>query len=182
MDNKNRILAAAERLFAEQGFDSTTVDQVAQEAGLTKGAVYYFFKNKADLFCQLIDPGLAYLEKQSKAIMNKGGEGDETARDLIGCFVDLAYEYEKIFRILLGSQTADPAVRRMFDQRINRLLRCVEALLYEGIAGNFLMPVSVTLYAKLIVGMIYGLIALPAPPAKETAVSSIQAVLRSLYR
>ena len=120
MDNREKILSAAEQLFAQQGFDSTTVDQ--------------------------------------------------------------AYKYERIVRILLGSQPADPIVRRMFDERGKRLMRCVETLLYEGVTGNFLKPVSISLYARLIVGMIYGMIALPNPPAKEDAVRSLQGVLRSLYR
>ena len=182
MDNKDRILAAAEQLFAQQGFDSTTVDQIAQQAGLTKGAVYYFYKNKADLFCRLVDPGLAYIEKHSRSVMEDSREGDEKALDLIDCFVDQAYKYERIVRILLGSQPADPIMRRMFDERVKRLMRCVETLLYEGVTGNFLKPVSISLYARLIVGMIYGMIALPDPPAKEDAVRSLQGVLRSLYR
>ena len=44
------LLDAAERLFAEQGFHATSVDQVADDAGYTKGAVYSNFTSKEDLF------------------------------------------------------------------------------------------------------------------------------------
>lgn len=182
MNSREKILASAELLFATQGFDNTTMDQVARQAGLTKGAVYYFFKSKADLFCQLVDPGLRYIEQQSRRILNNDQEDDEKILNLINCFVDLVYQNEKIVRILLGSQSANPAVRGMFDLRVNQLLRWVETLLFAGVTGNFLMPVSVTLYAKLIVGMMYGMIALPDPPAKERAVQAMQTMFRSLYR
>jgi AcrR family transcriptional regulator len=47
---REEILAAADRLFVEQGFHATSVDQIAQAAGYTKGAVYSNFDAKEDLF------------------------------------------------------------------------------------------------------------------------------------
>jgi AcrR family transcriptional regulator len=44
------VLSAADRLFVERGFHATTVDQIAQAAGYTKGAVYSNFAAKEDLF------------------------------------------------------------------------------------------------------------------------------------
>jgi AcrR family transcriptional regulator len=47
---REEILAAAQRLFVEQGFHATSVDQIAREAGYTKGAVYSNFDAKEELF------------------------------------------------------------------------------------------------------------------------------------
>lgn len=44
------LIAAAERLFTERGFHATSVDEIALEAGYTKGAVYSNFRSKEDLF------------------------------------------------------------------------------------------------------------------------------------
>lgn len=44
------LIAAAERLFTERGFHATSVDEIALEAGFTKGAVYSNFDSKEDLF------------------------------------------------------------------------------------------------------------------------------------
>ncbi|MEJ2552940.1 MAG: TetR family transcriptional regulator [Gammaproteobacteria bacterium] len=44
------ILAAARRVFAERGVSRTTLAQIAKEAGVTRGAIYWHFKNKPDLF------------------------------------------------------------------------------------------------------------------------------------
>jgi AcrR family transcriptional regulator len=48
--NRDRLIAQARRLFAERGFAEVSVDQIAAAADLTKGAVYYQFKDKTDLF------------------------------------------------------------------------------------------------------------------------------------
>lgn len=50
LTNRDRLVAQARRLFAENGYAAVSVDEIAAAAGLTKGAVYYQFKDKTDLF------------------------------------------------------------------------------------------------------------------------------------
>jgi AcrR family transcriptional regulator len=52
---RERLLQAARRVFVERGFHATTLDQVAEEAGHTKGAVYSAFESKADLFLAIFE-------------------------------------------------------------------------------------------------------------------------------
>ncbi len=52
---RRHLLDAAAVVFAQKGFHGATIDEVAQTAGFTKGAVYSNFKNKEDLFFALID-------------------------------------------------------------------------------------------------------------------------------
>ena len=51
---RERILASAERLFAERGFDGVTMPMIAQASGITAGAIYKHFEGKADLFFQVV--------------------------------------------------------------------------------------------------------------------------------
>lgn len=54
-ETRDRILRAAAKVFARHGFDGASLDQVADEAGFTKGAVYSNFKSKDDLFASLLE-------------------------------------------------------------------------------------------------------------------------------
>lgn len=54
-DTRDRILAAAGRVFARKGYRVASLDGVAQDAGLTKGAIYWHFRSKNDLFFALLD-------------------------------------------------------------------------------------------------------------------------------
>jgi AcrR family transcriptional regulator len=54
-DTRRRLLEAARRVFVQRGFHATTLEQVADAAGYTKGAVYSQFESKADLFFALLD-------------------------------------------------------------------------------------------------------------------------------
>lgn len=53
-ERERRILDAAARLIEHYGYDKTTVDEIAREAGVSKGAIYLHFKSKEDLFEALI--------------------------------------------------------------------------------------------------------------------------------
>ena len=49
------VLRAARELFVEQGYEHTSISRIAARAGLTKGAVYFYFKDKAELLQRLLD-------------------------------------------------------------------------------------------------------------------------------
>jgi len=55
LDTKNLIIEAAYKVFAEFGYEETTLDQIGYEAGFTKGAIYGHFSNKNELFITLIE-------------------------------------------------------------------------------------------------------------------------------
>ncbi|PSN20624.1 hypothetical protein C7271_01230 [filamentous cyanobacterium CCP5] len=55
LDTRSRILLAARKVFAREGYAGATLDAIAAQAGLTKGAVYWHFTNKNDLFLALME-------------------------------------------------------------------------------------------------------------------------------
>lgn len=55
LETRESILDAAERVFFERGVSRTTLDQIARAAGVTRGAVYWHFHNKSDLFNAVVE-------------------------------------------------------------------------------------------------------------------------------
>ena len=53
-DRPQELLDAAFRVFAQQGYRAARLEQVAEAAGVTKGTIYYYYRNKEDLFRQTI--------------------------------------------------------------------------------------------------------------------------------
>jgi len=62
-DTRTRILDAALELFSEQGFDGTTLQQIADRLGFTKAALYYHFRSKDDLLHALVGPAVTGLDE-----------------------------------------------------------------------------------------------------------------------
>ena len=54
-ETRHRILDTAERVFLKKGVARTSLADVADAAGVTRGAIYWHFKNKADLFEAMMD-------------------------------------------------------------------------------------------------------------------------------
>jgi len=99
--NRSRILTAAQQLFAERGYAAVSVNEIAAAAGLTKGAVYYSFEDKRDLFratcAALLD---AIVEQVERATM---GDVTHTIDEIVtgGARLFDAYEDLRARRLLL---------------------------------------------------------------------------------
>ena len=53
-ETRHRILDAAEAVFHRQGVSRTSLAHIAEEAGVTRGAIYWHFEDKAELFCEMV--------------------------------------------------------------------------------------------------------------------------------
>lgn len=76
----------ARQQFIAEGYDATTVDEIAATAGMTKGAVYFYFKSKANLLLALLDEAERLtVEPAVSAVDTAAAEG--SARDQIVAFL-----------------------------------------------------------------------------------------------
>lgn len=77
-----RLLAAAGQVFAERGFAGATVEDVAEAAGYTKGAVYYNFADKEELFLALMDERVDANLRAISTALERYGELDTVVTGL----------------------------------------------------------------------------------------------------
>lgn len=72
------VMQAALELFAEQGYANTSVRQVVDTAGVTKGALYHYFQSKDDLLFAIYERILSVQTEHLEAIIAKGAPVAET--------------------------------------------------------------------------------------------------------
>jgi AcrR family transcriptional regulator len=77
---QERILAASVRLFAEQGFESTSVQEIVAAAGVTKGAMYHYFASKDDLLYEIYHRLLGLQTERLNTIADGPGTAEERVR------------------------------------------------------------------------------------------------------
>ncbi len=68
-DRRARIVAAARRLLAEEGYDRVTMKQVAREAGVAQGLIHYYFSGKDDLLLAVLRETLEGYVREQRAMM-----------------------------------------------------------------------------------------------------------------
>ena len=78
------LLSKALTLFITQGYHATTVEVIAQAAGLTKGAVYFYFKSKANVLKTLLDRTEELTVEPTIAAMDTSGDDP---KDRLNAFV-----------------------------------------------------------------------------------------------
>ena len=93
---KERILDVALDLFIEQGFDKTSLRQIAEKLGFSKAALYYHFASKDDILMAL-HLRIHELGKESQASLADTPSGPETWRPMLESFISVMIENRKVF-------------------------------------------------------------------------------------
>lgn len=126
-DTRSRILEAARTVFAKHGYHGASLDQVAEQAGLTKGAVYWHFSGKSDLYLSLCNESLSrfvsMLPKQMEEVF-ASGQPETVLKELLdaefaACRQDEG-ERPKLFLEFVSS-IRDPEIRRKLNDTFSRL-------------------------------------------------------------
>jgi len=81
--SKNKLLAAAERLFADKGYHAATVSQIVKAAGLTQASFYQYFKSKDEILQEL----LGQFAEQLRPFTDAGREAGNRPPDQLETFV-----------------------------------------------------------------------------------------------
>jgi len=162
---RNAILAAAETLFLEKGVAHTSLEHIARHAGVTRGAVYWHFANKADLFNAML--GQVRLPPEQLAERMRGcPEHDPllTLRELcIEAIENLARSPQKrrIFTILLRRCEFTEELREAEERHeafINRFIElCEQQFSAPAVAPRLHPGLSPRLAARAVHALIVGL-------------------------
>ncbi len=102
MDVKNRILSAAEELFALKGYDGTGIAQIADKSEITKSLLYYYFDSKEQILQELFTNYLITVKEEKEKILSGDLPETEMIRQSMLKGFSLLFHNKKIIRILLS--------------------------------------------------------------------------------
>jgi AcrR family transcriptional regulator len=150
------LIEAARKVFSRRGYDKASLDEVAEEAGFTKGAVYSNFKGKEDLFLATVD---AHFEERLEAIKRVLAEEPDEEGTAHAAGMDFMNqlnsdpEYFALFFEFWNYAQRNPAVKRKFLPRVQRF-RAALAELFE--AKDVEMPMPTEQLAAMLIAMAAG--------------------------
>jgi AcrR family transcriptional regulator len=98
---RNDIIDAAERIFFSRGFESPTMDDVAEEAELSKGTLYLYFRSKDDLQFAIFMRGSDILMNMMSENLSDSNEGYSNLLVLASSFVAFSREYRDHFKLFM---------------------------------------------------------------------------------
>ncbi len=156
---KRQILEAAMKVFSRQGFHEARMDDIVQESGLSKGALYWYFKSKDEVIMAILD---SLFERELSGLKELQGQ-EGAASDLLRKFMQLTIrELQQMTRLLpiayefyalaFRNQTVREATKRYLQTYINLLT----PLIQRGIDQGEFRPVNAEETALSIGAMIEG--------------------------
>ncbi len=131
---KQELLKIAARHFAKKGYEGISLEEIAKEAGITKPAIYYHFKNKADLYQAVLMERLTGLVQIVEEATKKTKNPKERLRLYIESFGSFLQK-NSCFAAILAHEFADEG-RHMSQEAVKELsktLGILTAILNEGI-------------------------------------------------
>ena len=147
------IVTAALEVFVERGFAAARLEEVARRAGVTKGTVYLYFKNKEALFKavvrETIVPVIAKGEAMAQAFT---GSARELVERLVREYWRLVGETELagIPKLMMAEAATFPELTRFYyEEVVTRGHRLMAGVIERGIKNGEFRPVDVMVAAKL---------------------------------
>jgi AcrR family transcriptional regulator len=118
---RRRILRAATKVFLERGFNGATLDDIAAEAGFSKGAVYSNFDDKDSLFLALVDEEFAWRLDQLRAALESAPDGPDAGAEIAGRSMTRALAAHQDLHVLFSEfrvhAAKNPSTRRQLAKR-----------------------------------------------------------------
>ena len=157
---RQKLYEAAVTLIAEQGFSSTTVDEIAERAGVAKGTVYYNFASKNDLFEELLRHGIglltASLRDAADRVVSAGGSRIDALDEMIRAGLVFIARYPALTQLYVAelwrtNRTWQSTLMMVRQEAI----AVVEKVLAEAVeSGEVSEEIDVPLTASALFGMV----------------------------
>jgi AcrR family transcriptional regulator len=169
---RDQILKAASKVFATKGFHSTTIRDIAKEAGIADGTIYNYFENKTALLFGILDLLTAYGRKEASLL-----DLDPTdMRAFLRAYLRLPLMALRaddfgLFRVLVSEIVVNPFLRAEYYRRVQEpTLQTARPLLQQWAAQQKIKPLNIDLALRAISGLMLGLIMthLMGDPTLET--------------
>ena len=133
--SRRQLVEIAIDCFALHGFQGTSIDRIARSAGVTKGALYYHFKDKEDLLLEAVKDRIGEFEVQVRDAVAASDDTHERLKRVIdACFVTATASNHRRFIITLMVEALDTNPR--LSEQFRKVLRRMRGFLADVVADG----------------------------------------------
>jgi AcrR family transcriptional regulator len=137
-ETREHVLAAAAQVFARRGFHATSLEAIAEEAGYSRGAVYYNFADKEELFLELLDRRCAERAQDLHAVFADVDDDVEATSQQAQIAAQRALDamtgdpqWRALYMEFLAHAARDSAFRRRFSKRTQDMRGALEDIVAQ---------------------------------------------------
>jgi AcrR family transcriptional regulator len=150
---RERIVAAALRLFANSRYQTVTMEEVARGAGVAKGTLYLYFPSKEELYLAILSDGLESIARRYQDSLDPESGVAERMRRAIDVSMEFYDGQRDLLRLLAVEEPRMAAARnRLMQDWRDRGFRFFASLIDEGVRAGVFGPVDSRLATLAILG------------------------------
>lgn len=158
LDKKKRILEVAGEMFARFGIKKTTMDEIAREARMGKSTIYYYFKNKEEIFASVIHKDSQVFKRK----LNEVVKNAKTPHDKISQYVQARMKHLKELTNFYTTLSDEYIEHYVFVEKTRKDFNIYETttiknILKEGVSKKVFIVEDIDTSARMIIIAIKGL-------------------------
>lgn len=132
-DRRRELLVAARSVFSELGYHASSMDGIAETAGVSKPVLYQHFSSKLQLYIALLETSASDMVAGVRAALSATEDNKERVRGTIAAYFGFVADNQQAYRLVFESDLhSEPEVQELVDRATEG---CVQALT-ETIMGN----------------------------------------------
>lgn len=160
-DKKDHIIAAAEKLFALRGYDSTSIRDICQEAEVNVAMVNYYFGSKDGMFREMVEQKASFMRGKLEALV-----ADKTITPIRKMEIAIEHQVNRMFQhkpftmvvIREMSKDSENSLRNLLQEIFLPNMKLLRSIIKQGIRSREFRKVDVELTIATIIGAIWNII------------------------
>ena len=122
---KRKIFETSMKLFAEKGYEATSIEEITATVGVAKGTLYYHFSSKEEIFNFLIEEGMKLLQNSIDIKTAKFPNYIDKIKAIVLIQIKIVFKYEDLIKILLsqfwGNETRNITCKKYILSYISKI-------------------------------------------------------------
>ena len=152
---KRRIFDKSMELFAKNGYDQTSIDEITKNVGVAKGTLYYHFQSKEEIFNFLVTEGIQLLKNSVQIKINKQSNYLDKIRAICLIQIKIVDKYSNFITIVASELYQESERARYCQNEINQYLDVIKEVIDEGIKNQEIINTDSELLAKELYSFIF---------------------------
>lgn len=151
---KRKIFETSMKLFAEKGYDATSIEEITATVGVAKGTLYYHFSSKEEIFNFLVEEGMKLLKNSIEIKTSKLNNYIDKIKAIVLIQIKIVVKYENFITILLSQLWGKEERNQICKRYVFGYIEILEDIIKKGIDKGEIKKGD----TRAIASEIYGLI------------------------
>lgn len=151
---KRKIFETSMKLFAEKGYDATSIEEITATVGVAKGTLYYHFSSKEEIFQFLVEEGVKLLKNSIAIKTDKLTNSIDKIKAIVLIELKVLVKYESFMTIILSEIWGTGSRSKMCRDYVFEYIQMIQEIVEEGMRKEELLEANPNVIASGIFGFV----------------------------